>query len=105
VRRLGLVRWRNLITAGHTLCSDLWIDAGSATALLLDDGVRPTRLLPDLHMLPGLWKIDGSGTIQFFEMGPVLGPFSQDGVGPASGCVRCNKIQGLCKSYVAQVKR
>jgi pimeloyl-ACP methyl ester carboxylesterase len=25
----------------------------------LDDGIRATGLMPDLHILPGLWKIDG----------------------------------------------
>jgi len=27
------------------------------------DGVRATRLLPDLHLLPGLWTIDGYGKL------------------------------------------
>ena len=28
-----------------------------------NDGVSVTRLLPDLHMLPGLWTIDGYGQL------------------------------------------
>jgi pimeloyl-ACP methyl ester carboxylesterase len=30
----------------------------------LGDGVHATRLMPDVHLLPGLWKIDGYGEIQ-----------------------------------------
>jgi len=32
----------------------------------LGDGVVATRLMPDIHLLPGLWKIDGYGAIQHF---------------------------------------
>ncbi len=33
----------------------------------LGDGIRATRLMPDLHLLPGLgWKIDGYGSISTF---------------------------------------
>ena len=27
------------------------------------DGVKATRLMPDLHLLPGLWSIDGYGQL------------------------------------------
>lgn len=29
-----------------------------------DDGVQATRLMPDLHLLPGLWTIDGYGKLE-----------------------------------------
>jgi pimeloyl-ACP methyl ester carboxylesterase len=29
----------------------------------LDDGVTAPRLMPDLHLIPGLWKIDGYGKV------------------------------------------
>lgn len=55
---------RNLLTAGEALRSDLRVDADSPTAPILDDGVRATRLLPDLHLLPRVWKVDGYGVVQ-----------------------------------------
>jgi triacylglycerol esterase/lipase EstA (alpha/beta hydrolase family) len=30
----------------------------------LGDGVTATRVVPDLHLIPGLWKIDGYGKIR-----------------------------------------
>jgi len=32
----------------------------------LGDGVTATRLMPDVHLLPGLWKIDGYGAVEKF---------------------------------------
>ena len=32
----------------------------------LGDGVRATRLVPDVHVIPGFWKIDGYGAIEDF---------------------------------------
>ena len=32
----------------------------------LGDGVTATRLMPDVHLLPGLWKIDGYGEVSRF---------------------------------------
>jgi hypothetical protein len=32
----------------------------------LGDGVTADRLVPDLHLIPGLWKIDGYGTVAKF---------------------------------------
>jgi pimeloyl-ACP methyl ester carboxylesterase len=60
----GGVLVRNLLSAGDALRAALWVETDSPTAASLDDGVRATRLLPDLHLVPGLWKIDGYGAIQ-----------------------------------------
>lgn len=53
---------RALFTLGGSV-KDLTLDGDDHTADDLGDGVRATRLLPDLHLLPGLWKIDGYGAI------------------------------------------
>ncbi|HEV8420247.1 MAG TPA: hypothetical protein VGR13_02685, partial [Actinomycetota bacterium] len=29
----------------------------------LDDGVTAPRVMPDIHLIPGLWKIDGYGKV------------------------------------------
>jgi pimeloyl-ACP methyl ester carboxylesterase len=54
---------KNLLTLGGDYVRNLSIDQDSAVAEKLDDGVTATRLLPDLHMLPGIWKIDGYGAV------------------------------------------
>lgn len=41
----------------------LILDADSPDAALLGDGVTPDRIIPTLHMLPGLWKVDGYSTL------------------------------------------
>ena len=53
---------RGLLTAGKSIKS-LALDGDSPTEPFLDDGVRPTKLINDLHLVPGLWKIDGYGRI------------------------------------------
>lgn len=53
---------RGLLTAGKSVKS-LTLDGDSPTEPFLDDGVRPTKLINDLHLIPGLWKIDGYGRI------------------------------------------
>ena len=53
---------RGLLTAGKSVKS-LTLDGDSDTEPFLDDGVRPTKLINDLHLVPGLWKIDGYGRI------------------------------------------
>lgn len=60
----GGVLMRNLLSAGESLREDLWLHDDSGAATSLEDEVRATRLLPDLHLLPGLWKIDGYGAIE-----------------------------------------
>lgn len=60
----GKVLLRNLLSSGAALDRDLFVDKDSPTAPVLDDGVQATRLLPDLHLLPGLWKVDGYSTVQ-----------------------------------------
>jgi pimeloyl-ACP methyl ester carboxylesterase len=36
------------------------------TADDLDDGIRATAIMPDAHIVPGLWKVDGYGTLTHF---------------------------------------
>jgi hypothetical protein len=38
---------------------DLVLNGDSADAESLGDGVTPSRIFPDTHLLPGLWKVDG----------------------------------------------
>src|SRR5207302_2970377 len=38
---------------------DLTLHGDSSTAENLGDGVTAPRLVPDVHLIPGLWKIDG----------------------------------------------
>jgi hypothetical protein len=60
----GKALLRNLLNDGAALDRDLFVMNDSPTAPVLDDGVQATRLLPDLHLLPGLWKVDGYSTVQ-----------------------------------------
>lgn len=53
---------RALISLGKSV-KTLTLDGDDPDADDLGDGVRPTRILPDLHLIPGLWKIDGYGAI------------------------------------------
>lgn len=49
---------RAVLSLGESI-SDLELkDDGAA-----DDGVTAPRLMPDLHLIPGLWKIDGYGKV------------------------------------------
>ena len=74
LRRNGQVVWgwsgralvKNLVTGGRDYVEDLWVDDDSPTAESLADGVVATELLPDLHVLPGVWKIDGYGAVADF---------------------------------------
>jgi hypothetical protein len=76
---------RDLITAGDALRKALWVSEDSPTAKYLDDGIRASRLLPDLHLLPGVWKVDGYSRIQSFltktfnlQLGNNFFPFAYD---------------------------
>ncbi len=53
---------RAIISLGKSV-KELKLDGDDPDADELGDGVRPTRVLPDLHLIPGLWKIDGYGAI------------------------------------------
>jgi len=54
---------RALFTAGHSISNRLRLGGDDPERPYLDDGVMPTALLPDLHFIPGLWKIDGYGRV------------------------------------------
>jgi pimeloyl-ACP methyl ester carboxylesterase len=47
-----------LISFGHSITDLELHDDGD-----LDDGVTAPRVMPDLHLIPGLWKIDGYGKV------------------------------------------
>jgi pimeloyl-ACP methyl ester carboxylesterase len=54
--------WRGLISLGANV-RDLQVVADDPLETDLD-GVTATRLMPDIHLVPGLWKIDGYTTIR-----------------------------------------
>lgn len=58
----GKAAIRALATGGGSI-ADLAIDGPDDWTAPLDDGVKVTGLLSDLHLLPGLWKIDGYGAL------------------------------------------
>ena len=62
----GRVLARNLLTLGQDSVNTLWVGQDSPVDEFLDDKVVASRLLPDLHMLPGIWKIDGYGAVADF---------------------------------------
>ena len=62
----GRVLARNLLTLGHDAVGSLWVGQDSPVDEFLDDKVVASRLLPDLHMIPGIWKIDGYGAVADF---------------------------------------
>jgi hypothetical protein len=53
---------RGIFSLGKSV-KRLTIEQDDPDADSLDDGVVATRLLDDLHLVPGLWKIDGYGRI------------------------------------------
>jgi hypothetical protein len=53
---------RALVTFGRSI-KDLAMDGDDPDAEYLDDGVREAGLLGDIHLLPGLWRIDGYGKV------------------------------------------
>jgi pimeloyl-ACP methyl ester carboxylesterase len=57
---------RNLMSLGGALKQGLVVADDDWTVDDLGDGVSATRLMPDVHLLPGLWKIDGYGEIERF---------------------------------------
>jgi pimeloyl-ACP methyl ester carboxylesterase len=59
---------RGLLSFGRTL-KDLELVDDDPTRPDLGDGVVATRLVPDVHLLPGFWKIDGYSAIENFLLG------------------------------------
>jgi hypothetical protein len=57
---------RNIATLGHDAVSNLMVMQDSEENEYLDDQVVASRILPDLHMIPGLWKIDGYSAVADF---------------------------------------
>jgi pimeloyl-ACP methyl ester carboxylesterase len=62
----GRVLAKNLLTLGNDYVANLLVKQDSPVDEFLDDKVVASRLLPDLHMLPGVWKIDGYGAVADF---------------------------------------
>lgn len=62
----GRALLRNLLTLGDDLLTRLSVAGDSPVDESLDDRVIASRLLPDLHALPGVWKIDGYGAVADF---------------------------------------
>jgi Lecithin:cholesterol acyltransferase len=57
----GGALWRAVSGLGKDI-RELALEGDDPEVDHLDDGVEATRLIPDLHMIPGLWKIDGYST-------------------------------------------
>jgi pimeloyl-ACP methyl ester carboxylesterase len=55
--------WRALTTLGRSV-DDLELHGDDPSVDDLGDGVTATRLQPDLHLVPGLWSIDGYSHIR-----------------------------------------
>jgi pimeloyl-ACP methyl ester carboxylesterase len=54
----GAALLSGLKTLGGSI-KDLELKGDSESAESLDDGIEAARILPDTHLIPGLWKIDG----------------------------------------------
>src|SRR5213594_4089651 len=54
---------RALFTLGGSIERDLALPHDDPAVDDLGDGIVADRLMPDLHLLPGIWKIDGYGEI------------------------------------------
>src|SRR5262245_50232865 len=57
----GGALWRAVSGLGKDI-RELALQGDDADTDDIGDGVEATRLIPDLHMIPGLWKIDGYST-------------------------------------------
>jgi pimeloyl-ACP methyl ester carboxylesterase len=55
--------WRAILSLGHSV-NDLELHGDDPTVDDLGDGVTAPRLQPDLHLIPGLWSIDGYSHIR-----------------------------------------
>jgi hypothetical protein len=58
----GAALLRGLRTLGRSV-RDLQLQGDDPDADDLGDGVTATRVMPDSHLIPGLWKIDGYGLL------------------------------------------
>ena len=66
--------WRAATSIGDTI-KQLTLGEDDPSVDDLGDGITATKLIPDLHMLPGLWKIDGytattQSLVQHFGLRP-----------------------------------
>lgn len=52
-----------LFTLGGSLEKALALPHDDPSVDVLDDGITASALMPDLHLLPGIWKIDGYGQV------------------------------------------
>jgi len=57
---------RTLLTGGGSMCADLMLASDPADGSDPGDGVVADATIPDLHLLPHFWKIDGYGRIASF---------------------------------------
>lgn len=55
--------WRAIRTLGRSV-RDLELEKDPIDVDVLDDGVVATRLVPDVHLIPGVWGIDGYSSIR-----------------------------------------
>jgi pimeloyl-ACP methyl ester carboxylesterase len=55
--------WRAVRTLGRSV-RDLELKQDPIDVDVLDDGVVATRLVPDVHLIPGVWGIDGYSSIR-----------------------------------------
>lgn len=72
LRRDGHLVWgysaksisRALLTGTASFRKDLMLDGDDPARDHLDDGVIADGLMPDLHLVPGFWKIDGYSAVK-----------------------------------------
>jgi hypothetical protein len=57
---------KNILTMGADYVATLRLRQDSPVDEFLDDKIVASRVLPDLHVLPGVWKIDGYGAVADF---------------------------------------
>jgi hypothetical protein len=71
MKKYGKVVWgysaktiaKALFTAGGSMVVDLALPHDDPDVDDLGDGIVADALMPDLHLLPGIWKIDGYGKV------------------------------------------
>ncbi len=75
----GQAVWQALRSLGSSI-RDLRLDGDDPQADDLDDGVRATRVITDVHLIPGLHKIDGyTGLLQLLAgFGAITGDIDSD---------------------------
>ena len=103
----------SIVSAIRTLggsIGGLTLGGDAATREVLDDGVTATRLMPDTHLIPNLWKIDGysevsnyirrefdaqTGRNYFVSLGIAITTRRRTGLRArhASGCSRGAKVR------------